>query len=133
MGEVRVVLDTNVLVSALGYGGKPEDCLVTAMDEAVPVTSEEILDEVDRVMGYDDLPIEPSERREFLRVLRGVSEVVNPDERIDAVEDSDDDKFLEAAVEADADYIVSGDDDLLSVGEFRETEILSPAEFLEKV
>lgn len=72
MGEVRVVLDTNVLVSALGYGGKPEECLITAMDEAVPVTSvtsEEILDEVDRVMGYDDLPIEPSERREFLRVL----------------------------------------------------------------
>jgi len=131
MGEIRVVLDTNVLVSALGYGGKPEDCLIAAMDEAVLVVSDDILDEIDRVTGYEELPIEPSERRVFLRVLRGVSEVVTPEENLSVVEDSDDDKFLEAAVEADADYIVSGDDDLLSLGEFRGTEILTPDEFLD--
>jgi len=133
MGKIRVVLDTNVLVSALGYDGKPEECLLTAMDEAVPVTSEDILDEVDRVMRYDNIPIEPSERRTFLRVLRGVSEVVNPDKSLDIVEDSDDNKFLEAAVDGEADYIISGDDDLLRVGEFHGAEVLSPAEFLETV
>lgn len=133
MGKVRVVLDTNVLVSALGYGGKPEDCLLVAMDEATLVISEEILDEVNRVMRYDKIPIEPSERRTFLRVLRGVSEVVNPDESLNVVEDTDDDKFLEAALEGDADYVVSGDDDLLRVGEFRGTEVVSPAEFLDLI
>lgn len=58
---------------------------------------------------------------------------MNPDKNLSVVEDSDDDKFLEAAVEVDADYIVSGDDDLLSIGEFRGTKILPPDEFLETV
>lgn len=126
MGALGVVLDTNVLVSALGFGGPPLDALLRAFDDDVRlVASEETLDELDRVMTYDRLPFTDADRTQYVAVLRREADVVRPEESVDLVRDSDDDKFLEAALAADAEYVVSGDRDLLDVGSYRGTDVVA--------
>jgi predicted nucleic acid-binding protein len=57
MGEVTVVFDTNVVVSAAGFGGVPEQCIVRAFqDDVHVVTSRDALDELSQVLQYDRLP-----------------------------------------------------------------------------
>lgn len=133
MGAVGVVLDTNVLVSALGFGGTPLDCLLRTFDDDVELyASEDTLDEFARVMAYDRLPFSPAERGRYLAILEREATVVEPRVDVEAVEeDPDDDAFLECAVAGDVDYLVSGDDHLLELGEFREVIVCTPATFLE--
>jgi putative PIN family toxin of toxin-antitoxin system len=120
MGTVGVVLDTNVLVSALGFGGPPLDALLRTFDDDVRLlASEETLDELERVMTYDRLPFTDADRTQYSAILRREADVVRPDEVVEVVRDSDDDKFLEVALAGDADYVVSGDRDLLALGSYR--------------
>ena len=131
----RVVFDTNVSVSAFGWAGKPEECWLLAIDDEIEsVTSNPIIFEVRRVLDYDRLDFDPDGVLSFIAVIHEVSTIVEPTESIEAVDDDpDDDKFLEAAVEADADYIISGDGHLSGIEEFHGIEIVSPAEFLDRI
>ena len=133
MGAVGVVFDTNVLVSALGFGGKPLDAVLRAFDSDYRlVASEETLDELTRVMEYDKLPFSEKERELYPVLLRREAELVSPDETPDVVaSDPDDDVFLACAVSGDATYIVSGDSHLLDIGVYQQTEIVTPAAFLD--
>ncbi|WP_436911072.1 putative toxin-antitoxin system toxin component, PIN family [Halosimplex marinum] len=136
MGPVTVVFDTNVLVSALGFGGKPLAALVRALDDSEidVVASEPTLAELGRAMEYDRLPFTERDRELFLTILRRETEIVTTAETVDAVErDPDDNAFPECAVASDADFLISGDDHLLDLGAFRGTDIVSPAGFLESV
>jgi len=135
MGATRVVFDTNVLVSALGFGGPPLAALLRVFDADVQLlASRETLDELDRVMRYDRLPFTVSERKQYLRILRDEVELIRPDADIDAVaRDPDDNMFLECAVDGEAQYLVPGDDHLRDLGSFRDVRILSPAAFLVEV
>ncbi|MCH7661097.1 MAG: putative toxin-antitoxin system toxin component, PIN family, partial [Euryarchaeota archaeon] len=73
-------------------------------------------------------------REEFVQEYHEVATLVEPEEELQVIDaDSDDDVFLECAVEADADYIISGDTHLTDLGSFRGIEILRPAEFLERL
>ncbi|MFB6228592.1 MAG: putative toxin-antitoxin system toxin component, PIN family [Halobacteriales archaeon] len=133
MGTLRVVYDTNVLVSALGWGGTPWEALLPAFIRDVEmVTSDAALDEFERVLGYGDLPFTDDEQARFPELVRFEASIVDPAGTITAVEeDPDDDVFLEIATEANADYLVSGDPHLTDLGEFRGTPIVSPAAFLQ--
>lgn len=132
MGPLSVVYDTNVIISGIGWGGKPWECLLLAFIRDVEmVTSEEALEEVERVMGYPHLPFTDEEQKRFPELLRYESTPVNPTEDIEEIEDDpDDDKFLQIAVEADVDYIISGDPHLKDLGTYRGISILPPADFL---
>ena len=67
-----------------------------------------------------------------VETVRYFAEFVEPEESITAVEDDpDDDKFLEAAVAGDVDYVVSGDQHLLNLGSFRGIDIVDPRTFYE--
>lgn len=133
MGSLRVVYDTNVLVSAIGWGGKPWNALLLAfLRDVEMVTSEGALDEFERVLGYEHLPFTDDEQTQFPRLVRDEATVVEPGEDIAEIKDDpDDDVFLEIAVEADTDYIVSGDPHLTNLGAFRGIKICSPAGFLD--
>lgn len=134
MGQIGVVLDTNVLVSALGFGGPPLDAVLRTFDDDVRlVASEETLDELDRVMRYDRLPFTDAQRTQYLAILRHEADVVAPDASVDVARDSDDDKFLEAALESDAAYVVSGDQDFLVLGSYDGIDIVAPDEFVDIV
>jgi putative PIN family toxin of toxin-antitoxin system len=109
MGTFGVVLDTNVLVSALGFGGPPLDVLLRTFDDEVRLlVSVATLDELERVMHYDRLPFTEADRVQYLAILRREVDIIDPDNSVEAARDSDDDKFLGVALEGDADYLVSG-------------------------
>jgi len=133
MGSLRVVFDTNVLVSAIGFGGKPWDCLVLAfVGDVEMVTAEAAIEEFERVLGYDRLPFTETEREQYPALIREEATVVDPTQSVQVIDDDpDDDLFLEIALEAEAEYIVSGDPHLTDLGAFRDIEIVSPSEFLE--
>ncbi len=77
-----------------------------------------------------DKYITDAERTRFLADLLEKSAVIPITEPITVCRDPDDDKFLELAVSGNADYLVSGDNDLLALHPFRAIPILRPAEFL---
>ena len=135
MGPVRVVFDTNVLVSALGFGGTPLEALIQAFEDDVQlVVASETLAELDRVMQYDRLPFTGGKRKQYLEILRNEAEVVTELPELAVVErDPDDDMFLACAVGGNCQYVVSGDDHLLALKSFRGVEIVSPASFLDRV
>ena len=133
MGTTRVVFDTNVLVSAVGFGGKPERCLdLVRGGELTLFRSPETMGELARVLHYDHLPFTDEDRIDFYAIVVYNSELVYPDVDLSVSRDSDDDKFIECAVGAGAEYLVSGDDDLLDERAHRSIDILSPAEFLDQ-
>jgi len=138
MGErtasVTAVFDTNVLISALGWGGKPEECLQLVLDDRITgYTTPEILRELALVMDYPHLDFTESEKQRFLSTIATEFHIVQPDVSVEICSDPDDNKFLECALAANAEYVVSGDSDLLELEEFEEADIVSPDVFLEKV
>lgn len=133
MGERSVVYDTNSIVSALGFGGSPRTALLLEFTQAWDMYfSEEILSEIERVLRYDKIPVTEEKSNLFLTVMSDEGVLVEPGVSVDASKDPDDNKFLECALEVDAQYLVSGDSDLLELGKFRSTDIVTPDEFLEQ-
>jgi len=127
----RVVADTNVLVSAIQFGGKPKQLLDLASDGHVDLaTSEFILEETLRVLR-DKFHHAPEELGETAKHLRVIARTVTPTESVAAVDaDPSDNRILECAVAADAEVIVSGDKHLLALGNFRGIPIQRVGEFV---
>ena len=78
-----------------------------------------------------DKYVDPEIRSEFIVQLTQQSELVEINESILACRDSKDDKFLEVAVNGKADYLITGDRDLLVLHPFRDVQIITPSAFLE--
>ena len=132
----RLVFDTNTVVSAVLFNGSvPGRALMTALELGTILMSPALNDELGDVLRR--LRFERyatrEERLEFLGDLVRETELVEITETIRACRDPKDDKILELAVNGNADYIVTGDDDLLVMNPFRGIEILRPAEFLAAV
>jgi uncharacterized protein len=127
----RVVADTNVLVSAIQFGGKPKQLLDLASDGHIDLAiSDAILEATLRILR-DKFHHAPDELREADQQLRVIARAVTPTENINVVvADPSDDRILECAVAADAEAIVSGDRHLLALGNFRGMPIQRVAEFL---
>lgn len=130
---MKVVLDTNVFVSGVFFGGPPLNCLEAWRDGKIKLLlSPAILDEYQRVLrdlavGFTGIEVEAL--LDFI-ILR--SEIVVPPPLHPVIrEDPSDNKFLECAVAGKATCIVSGDRHLLKLVEFRGIPILKPREFLE--
>jgi len=132
MGKKRIVLDTNVLISALRWGGNPRRIFDKVIDrDLLLCVSKQTLSELERVMDYPKFEFTAQERAEFLSVLTEIAILVEPQERIQLiVEDATDNMFLECAVEAGADFLISGDKHLLSLKEYQNVKLISPADFL---
>ncbi len=132
-GRLRFVFDTNVFVSTvLVPNGKAQQAFIKADQNGYYLLSAATLEELRDVLYREkfDKYITDAERTRFLSQLLEKSTVIPITESITVCRDPDDDKFLELAVSGNADYLVSGDDDLLAVHPFREIPILRPAEFL---
>jgi len=128
----RVVLDTNVLVSALLFGGRL-DALIGRWKsgELIPLFSRATFAEFRRVLAYPRFGLTGPEINALIEEeILAWCEVVETGEEIRGVcRDPGDDIFLSCAVAAGADAIVSGDRDLLDLGAFRGIPILSVAAF----
>jgi putative PIN family toxin of toxin-antitoxin system len=136
---VRAVIDTGVLVSALirPQGTTGEVLLALRDGRFTAVYSTDILVEIIDVLGRSTLRakyhIEPDDILILVNLIRLRGELVTPARKIKACRDPKDDKFLEAALEAGTDCIVSGDADLLTLTPFENIPILRPAEFLARL
>ena len=134
---MRIVLDANVLVSAaLRASGPPGEVVARWHEEAFELlTSDALLHELEVVFSRPrllrQLGWSAEEGQEFVRAVRGSATIVNADIELDVVKrDPDDNRVLEAAIAGEADYIISGDGDLLDLGQYRGIRILRPVEFL---
>lgn len=126
----RVVLDTNVCISAYGFGGKPADVMRAAIvGEFELVTSPAILvevaDQLEAVLGFDR-----AHTTDVVRQIARVATIVRPVRRVAVVADDADNRILEAAAESGAGFIVSGDRHLLDLGEWEGIRVVHVAEFL---
>ncbi len=129
---MRVVADTNVLVSALIFpGGAPEAVYRLALEGRIElVTSRPLLAELGRVLAAT-FGWEPEWTEEAVAEVIRVAELVEPRQPVAEIEaDPADDRVLEAAEEGNADAIVSGDRHLLALESWRGIRIESPASFL---
>lgn len=126
-----VILDTNVWISALLFGGTP--LLVVAQCRQPRFTvlaSPALYQEFDRVLR-ETFYVSDVRRSEYNDIVNQATVQVFPVERIDTLGHDPDNRVLECAVAGRADVIISGDKKhLLSLKEFRGIQIVSPAEFL---
>jgi putative PIN family toxin of toxin-antitoxin system len=128
---LRVVVDTNVYISAIFWGGKPRHVIDLGRDGKIQIfTSEDIEQEIlDKLMTKFGLNSD-----EAGRVMADFSTFTKPirvSRRIHVVKDDpDDDKFIECAVECNAEFIISGDNHLLNMEKYEGIDIISAATFL---
>ena len=132
---MRVVLDTNVLISALVWPKSiPAQVVALARQGRVQsITSPVLLEELRRVLwgklGFQEELVET-----MIEVIIAHSEVILPRHTVHAVlADPDDNRVLECAVEGKADAIVTGDHHLLALGTFQSVSILTPRSFLNRL
>lgn len=128
---MKVVLDSNILFSAVIFGGVPQEILEAAILKkfiaiSSPVLVDELLDILRRKSGASIQQLNAIEKK-----VNEVLEIVYPRETVIVCRDKDDNQVLEAALEGKCDYIVTGDKDLLVLKKFKKIPILTPKEFLE--
>jgi len=130
----RAVLDSNVIVSGLGWSGSPARILDAALDgRLVLVTSPPLLAELRRVLAYPKLARVITGAQQLVDLIEASSVVVIPVRVLDVVSDESDNRVLEAAVEGAADHIVSGDEHLLRLGTHQGIPVLAPGDFVASV
>jgi len=131
---MRVVLDTNIFVSGIHWKGDSEKVLGAWFDNKFDlISSEEIIQELVETLSNFKKTMSRDDMLHWVSILIGKGLLVKPEISLRVVKDDpDDDKFLEVALEGDADYIVSQDKHLLKLKEFRGIKIVKPDEFLNK-
>lgn len=132
MKKTRVVVDTNVMISAIVFGGPPRKVLEMVIGGDINCSlSFAILDELRDVLQRPKFGFSPEQILTVLDELHSICEILNPPRRIRTIKaDPDDNRILECAVEARADSIISGDAHLLELGNYRGIPIMSPSDFL---
>jgi len=132
---LRAVLDANVFVSAtINPHGSPAK-VIAALDSFDLVISEAILAEIGQVLLYPRIVKRhgwtAEEVRAFLEHLAHLAIQTSGKVKLRVIpDDPADDRYVEAAVEGDADYLVSGDFHLLKLKEYCDVRIVTPKEFL---
>lgn len=134
--KLRVVLDTNTLVSGLFFSRGNEALLVDAAVEGRVklLTSLETLEEVREVLSRPKFQLSREEAGLAFQLVVSVSEIVlAPGRAKTRCRDPDDQKFLDCASATKADYLVTGDKDLLSMKRVGRTRIVKTAELVKVI
>lgn len=129
----RIVLDTNIMVSALLFKGKLSVIVdLWKKGRIVPILSKETFGEFKTVLEYPKFSLTEQEIRAIIE--EEILPYFEIEEVVDNISgicmDTDDDKFIACAVSASADFIVSGDKDLLDIGRYKSVKIISASELL---
>lgn len=130
---MKIVIDTNVLISGVFFGGFPRKILSSVVGQEITACAtaeiineyEEIVQEmIDKKQGHIDITI--------LTPLIKAMEIIVPTTYVKICRDPDDDKFLGCAKDSHALYIVSGDKDLLTIKEYGNVQIVTAKVFCEQ-
>src|SRR3989344_2556929 len=132
MGKKKVVLDTNILISALGWKGKPKLIFEKILNgELELIISDKQSEEIIEVLDYPKFNFSNEQKSSFINILLEVSALIKIDKIFDVIkEDPDDNIIITSAVIGKADYIISGDEHLLKLKEFKRVKILNANDFL---
>ena len=133
LGIKKVVIDTNVIVSALLFGGKPGELIPLWENGRVePIVTREIIDEYVRVLAYPKFELTEKEIRYLVyqQLLPYFHVVKTYTGQVIVQKDPSDDKFIRCAFAGNAKVVVSGDIHLLALKVYQDIRILSPAQFL---
>ena len=140
MGKVkviRVVVDTNVVVSGLLFNGTPGRLIpLWKRGQIKPLTSAEIIDEVIRVLAYPKFKLSESEINYLLNIeILPHFDVIETKQKCSSIikEDPSDDKFIHCAEAGKENYIISGDQHLLSMKRYQKIQIITPESFLNQL
>ena len=127
---IRAVLDTNVFVSALNFGGTPNAVLkLLEADTFTLCMSQSIVDEIQRIL-LQRFEWSEEDLAHALDPILTLAEMVEPTTRVSVSRDRNDDHILSSALDANATVIVTGDDDLLSLGRYEHIRIITPRAFI---
>lgn len=130
---MRIVIDTNVLISGVFFGGFPRKILSAVVEQKLTAcATTEIINE------YEEIVQEMINRKQghinktILSPLIKAMEIVEPVTHVEICRDRDDNKFLGCAKDSHALYIVSGDRDLLVIEEYEDIQITTAKDFYEQ-
>ena len=127
--KLVVLLDTNILVSALLFGGNSQTVLEDVLTkQLVGIISPILLAELSGVLSKKFPQVNSAA---YIRKVKNSFLVVNPSLTISIQKDDPDNRVLEAAITGRCNYIITGDKELLGLGKYKYIKIVSPAQFLE--
>lgn len=132
---MKIVLDTNVFISGIFFGGHPSQILKFWKESRIKIIlTESILEKYKRVgrelsAKYPSINIEP-----IIELFTIYAEFVETkDISVNACEDPDDNKFIECAIASHSKLIVSGDKHLLKMSGYKNIEVLKPRDFIDNL
>ncbi len=127
----KVIIDTNILISAAISGRKPEEVIkfIIASSDYQWIVSPSILDEYVQVLNRPKLKLNSQQKQIWLYLIERVTILVNVAQKVDFERDPKDAKFIECAIAADADFLITGDRDFEEIQEIGNTLIISVSLF----
>ncbi len=127
---MRIVIDTNVVISGVFFGGLPRKIIEAAVYHRLEAcATAEISEEYRRIVEEMIRRKQGKLRQDVFSVFIESLRFVEAVSKVEVCRDPDDDKFFGCAKDAGALYIVSGDKDLLNVGNFEGITVMTAAEF----
>jgi putative PIN family toxin of toxin-antitoxin system len=127
----KVIIDTNIIISAFGWGGRPLEVVELLEKEKIRnCISEEIFNELFVTLSYSKLSFPIKLQTEILEFVLAHSDFYKPKENLKLTPDPEDNKFIECALIANTKFIITGDKSFLSLKRFRGIKITTPEDFL---
>ena len=130
---MKLVLDANIFISAFYWGGNPQkiiDRTIEGMDELF--ISDEILNEIAAVMARPKFKSSPETIEKYIQAIEKIGKKIVISGTIRGIcRDKDDDDKIECGILGNADYIITGDDDLLALKEYQYVKIITAKEYLQ--
>ncbi len=134
MGKKKIVIDTNTLISAFGWGGKPSEIIKGVIEGKYElILSLKQMEEFIRVLDYPKFGFTKVQKERISLLLFGISTVIKTKTKIDKIlRDAKDNMLLEPVKDMKIDYIITGDKDLLVLKKFGSAKIITASQLLEK-
>ena len=134
----KIILDTNIFFSAFVFDKRVLKLLDYCFETHIIYISNDTLQEIQDVLFRKKTQsviknLNSVVTQNFIDKIARESIIVEPTSIVTICRDPKDNKFLELAKEADAHYIITGDEDLLTLKEFEQTKILTPSKFIEEL
>lgn len=130
---MRIVVDTNVVISGVFFGEKPREILKSIVGGRFKASATpDIVDEYNEIVEEMIVRKQGSISRNGLAGFIAKLDIIEPITHVEVCRDPDDDKFISCAIDSKAIYIVSGDKDLLSIGDYEGIKIITAGKFCEE-
>ncbi|MCA2694202.1 MULTISPECIES: putative toxin-antitoxin system toxin component, PIN family [unclassified Microcystis] len=128
---MRVIIDTNILISAAVADGKPEKVINFIISHADYdwIVSQEILDEYREVLQRKKLKLRDTKKAEWLTLIENSTKLIEVNVNVDFTRDPKDAKVIALARVSEADFLITGDRDFEEMIELEQTVIISVSLF----